>query len=102
MITLGIDIGSSSIKVSLFNALLGKSIDNAVYPSDEMEIASKQPEWAEQNPDVWMQNFLEALSMIRERHPQEIRQVEAIGITYQMHGLVVVDKEGIPLRDSII
>ena len=102
MITLGIDIGSSSIKVSLFNALVGKSIDNAVYPSDEMEIASKQPEWAEQNPDVWMQNFLEALSMIRERHPQEIRQVEAIGITYQMHGLVVVDKEGIPLRDSII
>ncbi len=102
MITLGIDIGSSSIKVSLFDASIGKSIDSAVYPADEMEIISKHPDWAEQNPDVWMENFLKALDLIKERHPQEVKKVEAIGITYQMHGLVVVDKQGNPLRNAII
>jgi len=102
MITLGIDIGSSSVKVSLFDALNGKNIAGASYPPDEMEIIAPQKDWAEQDPEVWMQNFFHAMGLLRCDHAETLKQVRAIGITYQMHGLVLIDAKGKPIRNAII
>ncbi len=102
MIVLGIDLGSSSIKVSLFDAAKGVSIAEAAYPSNEMEIISSNKDWAEQDPEVWMDNLKSAIGILRKQNSQLLSQSEAIGISYQMHGLVIVDKEGKPLRNSII
>lgn len=102
MITLGIDIGSSSIKVSLFDASKGKSLASASYPPDEMRIVSVQAGWAEQEPDEWMRNLMHAIALLKQDHATTLKQVQAIGITYQMHGLVLVNQRGLPLRPSII
>jgi xylulokinase len=102
MITLGIDIGSSSIKVSLFDAERGKSIAGISYPPEEMEIVSHKPDWAEQDPEGWMLHLFEAVEILKRDYSGSLYQVGAIGITYQMHGLVIVDRQGNPVRDSII
>jgi len=102
MITLGIDIGSSSIKVSLFDAAKGESIGNASYPPQEMEILTPKHDWAEQTPEIWMDNLQHAIDLLKHNHHQPLKQVKAIGITYQMHGLVLVDADGLVIRNSII
>ena len=102
MIALGIDIGSSSIKVALLDAGKGKSLATASYPPDEMEIVAKKVDWAEQDPDVWMLNLEKAIDILKVSHNNLLKEVGAIGISYQMHGLVIVDKNGKPLRNSII
>jgi xylulokinase len=102
MIVLGIDVGSSSVKVSLFDALKGEKLSDASYPPHEMEIISLHPSWAEQNPNDWMSHLLRALQFLRKTHSKELKEVQSIGISYQMHGLVLVDRQGKALRDAII
>ena len=102
MITLGIDIGSSSIKVSLFDVLNGKSIASVSYPPYEMQIVSVHAGWAEQDPDTWMQNMVHAIAGLKRDYAAALQQVQAIGITYQMHGLVLVNQLGHVLRPAII
>lgn len=76
--------------------------DSASYPPAEMEILSPAPGFAEQHPDSWYNNIKEALKIIESHNKGVISQVAAIGIAYQMHGLVIVDKAGKPLRNAII
>lgn len=102
MITLGIDIGSSSIKVTLFDTELGKAIASTAFPANEMKIIAHQQGWAEQHPETWMNNLVLALTLLKNTHASALYQTAAIGISYQMHGLVTVDKSGKPLRDAII
>jgi len=102
MILLGIDVGSSSVKVSLLDAGSGKNLASAQYPKQEMKIISKKAGWAEQNPEDWWQNIIYALRDISHNNQLDLKSVEAIGITYQMHGLVCVDKDKNVLRPSII
>lgn len=102
MVTLGIDIGSSSIKVSLFDTEKGRSIASKSYPPEEMEIISIRQNWAEQDPEVWMQHLQQAVNLLKREHETSLKEVRAIGITYQMHGLVLVDRQGKPIRNSII
>lgn len=102
MISLGIDIGSSSIKVALFDTGKGRSIARVSYPPTEMEIISPENDRAEQDPETWMTNLQHAMAMLRRDHAMALKDVAAIGITYQMHGLVVVDKDGKVLRNAII
>lgn len=102
MIFLGIDIGSSSIKVSLFEGEQGRSIASSSYPPEEMEILSPQSDWAEQNPRVWMDCLFQAVGQLKAGHSKELNSVGAIGISYQMHGLVALDEEGHPVRNAII
>jgi len=102
MIVLGIDLGSSSVKVSLFDAAKGNRIENASYPPKEMKIISVHKDWAEQDPDLWMSYFRNAILMLQKKSPKELKLVQAIGISYQMHGLVTIDKQGKPLRNAII
>lgn len=102
MMTLGIDLGSSSVKTSLFDAASGNCIARASSPLNEMEILAPQYNWAEQDPEVWMENLNQAISKLRQDHGQALKNVSAIGITYQMHGLVAVDDKGQAIRNAII
>lgn len=97
---LGIDLGSSSVKVSLFDAGSGLCVASASYPGTEAPIKALQPGWAEQRPDDWWEYFAQALNALKA--PGVLKEVVAIGISYQMHGLVCLDKDLRPLRDAII
>lgn len=99
---LGLDIGSSSIKASIVDAASGKSIASAQSPSEEMTMLALHPGWAEQDPDMWWQNLVISVKSSMKSAGAGPAEIKAIGISYQMHGLVVVDKDQRPLRPSII
>lgn len=99
---LGFDIGSSSVKVALIEIANGKIAATAFSPSSEMPIAAPKTGFAEQDPDRWWQELQHALQKVRQQVAFQGDEVAAIGISYQMHGLVCVDKAGKPLRPSII
>lgn len=99
---LGIDLGSSSIKVSLFDAKEGKVFHSLSYPEEELTIDAPQSGWAEQDPELWWNNFLEAYHLLIKKSGIPSVDIKAIGISYQMHGLVLVDKKLDVLRPSII
>ena len=100
MYLLGYDIGSSSVKASLVDAQSGERIATAFFPKSEMEIKSIQAGWAEQDPEAWWTNLQLATHEVLKGH--DGTDVAAIGISYQMHGLVLVDKDQNVLRPSII
>jgi xylulokinase len=102
MYLLGYDAGTSSIKATLLEAETGKVIASAAYPPKEMPIISKQPGWAEQNPTDWWDNLKAATAQIIKSTKVAPPDIKAVGITYQMHGLVCVDKNKEVLRPSII
>ena len=99
---LGYDIGSSSIKAALMESGTGKVLAAAACPQKELEIIAEQPGWAEQHPQVWWENIKAATAQIKAKVNFDIRNVQAIGISYQMHGLVAVDKNQQVLRPAII
>ena len=102
MYLLGFDIGSSSVKTSLVNAENGKCVASAFYPKSEAPITAVQPGWAEQDPEMWWTNLKLALADVMATSGAKADEVDAIGISYQMHGLVCVDKNQQVLRPSII
>ena len=102
MLLLGIDLGTSSIKVSVVNAETQQWIASAQYPEQETAITSLQTGWAEQSPDTWWENIKGAIKKLNASKKFDPKQIAAIGIAYQMHGLVAVDKKQNVLRDSII
>lgn len=102
MLLLGIDIGTSSIKVSIVDAATQKVVSQAQYPDQESLIIAKQPGWAEQSPEMWWTNVQEAFKKCKTAVSFNPHDITAIGIAYQMHGLVLVDKDQQLLRDSII
>ena len=99
---LGYDLGSSSIKATLIKSGTGEIVASATYPKQEMKIISKKPGYAEQDPELWWKNVKSATQelLLKSRIPKEA--IKAIGISYQMHGLVLVDKDQNVLRNSII
>lgn len=102
MILLGYDLGSSSVKASLINAESGKILSSAYHPEQEMEIRAPHPGWAEQDPELWWENFKLATADVIRQAGVDTNRIGAIGISYQMHGLVAVDKNHRVLRPSII
>lgn len=102
MLLLGIDVGTSSIKVSVINAVTQQPVASARYPETESGITSLQAGWAEQSPEMWWQHVQQAIRMVHASGKYDPKQIAAIGIGYQMHGLVLVDKEQKVLRNSII
>lgn len=116
---LGYDIGTSSVKASIVDASSGKCIASAFYPKTEAPIISMQDGWAEQEPEMWWEHLKlatrEVLAQASGQKPSAISssgirpdtsgvssRIAAIGISYQMHGLVCLDKSGSVLRPSII
>ncbi len=102
MLLLGIDIGTSSVKVSVVDAQSQERIVSVSWPEVESEIISVQPGWAEQSPAMWWEHTQQAILKANATKKYDPTAIAAIGISYQMHGLVVVDKNNNVLRDSII
>lgn len=99
---LGFDVGSSSVKASLVNADTGKCVATAFYPEKEAPIMAVKAGWAEQDPQMWWDNAKLSLKKIMADAQVKGDDIKAIGISYQMHGLVCVDKNLQALRPSII
>ncbi|MCH5306833.1 MAG: carbohydrate kinase [Prevotella sp.] len=99
---LGLDIGSSSVKASLVNVDSGKCVASAFYPEKEAPIMALKAGWAEQNPQMWWDNTKLAVKKVMTDAQVISEDVVAVGISYQMHGLVCIDKKLQVLRPAII
>ena len=102
MYYIGYDLGSSSVKAALIDAKTGRSAGVTNYPETEMAIISVETSWAEQEPEIWWKNIGKVTQKLLLKTGVNSNQIKGIGIAYQMHGLVVVDKEKNVLRPSII
>ena len=102
MYLLGYDIGSSSVKACLVDAVSGKCISSAFFPKTEAPIIAVKPGWAEQQPENWWEYLKQATNAIMSESKIDAADIKAIGISYQMHGLVCVDKNQKALRPAII
>ena len=97
MLLLGIDVGTSSIKVSVVDSQTQQAVASAQFPDTESEIKAVQPGWAEQSPEMWWEHVQQAIKRLGA-NKIDLKDIGAIGIAYQMHGLVVVDKNQSPLK----
>lgn len=100
MFLLGLDLGSSAVKASLLDAATGRVVSSAQSPQTELAISAPRPGWAEQDPAVWWEHT--ALAIRAALAGRNGSQVAAIGISYQMHGLVTLDERSQPVRPAII
>ena len=99
---LGFDVGSSSVKASLVNAENGKCVSSAFFPEKEAPIMALKAGWAEQDPESWWKYAKQSLQKIMADGNVKGDEIAAVGISYQMHGLVCVDKDLKALRPAII
>ncbi|MCX6337863.1 MAG: FGGY family carbohydrate kinase, partial [Bacteroidetes bacterium] len=102
MLLLGIDIGTSSIKVAVINAQTQETLVSVQYPDTETPIISLKKGWAEQSPADWWKHTKLAILKAHAQNKYHPSDIAAIGIAYQMHGLVCIDKNEQVLRNSII
>jgi xylulokinase len=94
MLLLGIDLGTSSVKVSVADASTQKAIASAQYPETEAPIIASEPGWAEQDPEQWWLHVKQAIQKAHSSGNYNPADIGAIGIAYQMHGLVALDEKG--------
>ncbi len=102
MYFLGIDLGSSSIKLSVLDADAQSVLKSITVPEFETKIEAPQSGWAEQDPDLWWQYVKEGILQLKNTHHIDIQKIRGIGLAYQMHGLVLTDAELNPVRPAII
>jgi xylulokinase len=102
MLLLGVDLGSSSVKASVIDGESGSCLASAFYPKEEMKIKALQSGWAEQDTEEWWENLKSAIIECTGKIGSKRNDIGAIGISYQMHGLVIIDKDRKVLRPSII
>lgn len=102
MITLGYDIGSSSIKAALLRVDTGENLATAFSPATELPIQAERAGWAEQDPRLWWTHVVNATQEVMRKAGINPAAIQAIGISYQMHGLIVLDAAYQPLRPAII
>jgi len=102
MYYIGFDLGSSSVKAALIESNTGKTIGLTNYPEQEMAIIAEQTGWAEQDPNIWWKNCCKVTHKLLAQTGISPSKIEGIGIAYQMHGMVIIDKNQQVLRPSII
>lgn len=102
MLFLGYDLGTSSVKACIVESETGEIIASDFYPKEEAHIKALQPGWAEQSPDSWWDSLKAVTASVLSISRVNPTDIKAIGLSYQMHGLVCLDKEGKPIRDAII
>jgi len=102
MYLLGLDVGSSSVKACLVEAESGKIVAQDFFPKVEMQIIAQKSGWAEQKPESWWENLKLAFESVKSQAGVNSDEIKAIGISWQMHGLVLVDKNKQVLRPAII
>ncbi|WP_375583341.1 xylulokinase [Cyclobacterium xiamenense] len=99
---IGYDLGSSSVKTTLLDADSGKVVASEGLPKEEMTIHAPKPDWAEQDPELWWKYVQATTREVVKKGAVKTGEIKAIGISYQMHGLVLVDKHGEIIRPAII
>lgn len=102
MYLLGLDVGSSSVKAALVEAESGKCVASDFFPKSEAPIKALNPGWAEQDPESWVEYARLSVKSCMEKSGVAPVDVKAIGISYQMHGLVAIDRDRRVIRDAII
>ena len=102
MYLLGYDIGSSSVKAALVEATTGKCVASDFFPKSEAPIKALRQGWAEQDPENWWRYLKESTASVLAQSAVDPKDIKAIGISYQMHGLVAIDRDRNVLRDAII
>lgn len=102
MYSIGFDIGSSSIKAAIIELSSGKEVAMASHPEHEMKIEAPKVGWAEQNPDLWWNSVCIVTNQLLKKTSIHPSSIQSIGIAYQMHGLVLIDKDYKVLRPAII
>ena len=102
MLTIGIDLGSSSVKLSLLDTDTGNPLAAIQLPEEEMKIDSPQSGWAEQNPEMWWNYVSSGIQKLTSEAGNRKTEIKAIGISYQMHGLVCIAKDLNVVRPSVI
>ncbi len=102
MILLGLDLGSSSVKASLIDAENGSKLGSTYSPKQEMGMIAQKAGWAEQDPEIWWLNIKRAVREVINQSEITPDLIKAIGISYQMHGLVLIDENKKLIRPSII
>jgi xylulokinase len=102
MLSIGFDIGSSSVKGAVIDVETGATLATGHHPPEEMAIASPRPGWAEQDPDQWWESLRQVIQGLLLTPGVSPERIGSIGLSYQMHGLVVTDRDGSPLRPAII
>jgi len=102
MLFLGIDLGTSSIKVSVIDGEKQKTLITVQYPDTEVSIIAEKAGWAEQSPDLWWHNIQQCILKAHQKGNYNPKDIKAIGMAYQMHGLVLVNRDQQVLRNSII
>lgn len=102
MYFLGYDLGSSAIKAALLDGDEGRVVARSAYPDEEMPIAAPRPGWAEQEPESWWLAVREATARLLAGREPGALELGGIGISYQMHGLVLLDERGASVRPAII
>ncbi|MDH5597810.1 MAG: FGGY family carbohydrate kinase [Cyclobacteriaceae bacterium] len=102
MLLLGIDLGSSSIKGSVIDGTTGITLARSQFPETEMKIISTNSEWAEQDPELWWEYVQIVIKNLTQKLGKKSIEIGAIGISYQMHGLVMVDSAQKVIHNSII
>ncbi len=102
MYLLGYDLGTSSVKVALVDAATGACMASDFYPKAEAPIKALNPGWAEQRPEDWVNYLKLATKSVLDQTRIDPKDIKAIGFSYQMHGLVAIDRDGKVLRDAII
>lgn len=99
---LGIDLGSSSVKISVLDAEKGKTLGSVTLPESEMEIIAPEFGWAEQHPEKWWGYVVQGLADVSRKFDIDLKSIKGIGVAYQMHGLVLTDENLKPVRPAII
>jgi xylulokinase len=99
---LGLDIGSSSVKIAILDGETGAAIAQTQQPETELTIDAPSPEFAEQSPEAWWQAVCNGTRQLLALYPEAAQRIDAIGISYQMHGLVAIDKQQNVLHPAII
>ncbi|MBU3715304.1 MAG: carbohydrate kinase, partial [Ferruginibacter sp.] len=102
MLFIGIDLGTSAVKLTVWDAETHSSLITVQYPSEEAPILSAQPGWAEQSPLDWWDYIRHAMLQANTSGAYAVKDIKGIGIAYQMHGLVLVDENGASIGNSII
>jgi xylulokinase len=102
MLYIGIDLGTSAVKLTVWDAEAQRSLITVQYPTEEAPIVSSQPGWAEQSPQDWWDYIRHAIHQANASGIYDVKDIKGIGIAYQMHGLVLVDQNGTSIGNSII
>ncbi len=95
---LGLDIGTSGTKTALFDEN-GNTIKTATYG---YELFQPKVGWAEQNPEDWWKACVEGIKDVIKNSGVSCNDIKGIGLSGQMHGLVLVDENNQVIRNSII